>query len=67
MTTGPDPGGCAVFDVDGTLLNRNYLHVAARWEAFRERSLDIAAVYPDAAAMVADLAGSPLARCGTGQ
>jgi HAD superfamily hydrolase (TIGR01509 family) len=30
-----------VFDVDGTLLDTNYLHVAAWWEAFRERGHDI--------------------------
>jgi HAD superfamily hydrolase (TIGR01509 family) len=26
-----------IFDVDGTLLDTNYLHVAAWWDAFRER------------------------------
>ncbi len=25
-----------LFDVDGTLVDANYLHVAAWWEAFRE-------------------------------
>lgn len=40
MATGSG-GGCAVFDVDGTLLDTNYLHVAAWWEAFRERGLDV--------------------------
>jgi HAD superfamily hydrolase (TIGR01509 family) len=40
MTDG-DGGGCAVFDVDGTLLDTNYLHVIAWWEAFRERGLDV--------------------------
>ena len=30
-----------IFDVDGTLLDTNYLHVAAWWEAFRERGHDI--------------------------
>ena len=30
-------GGAVLFDVDGTLLDTNYLHVAAWWEAFRER------------------------------
>jgi HAD superfamily hydrolase (TIGR01509 family) len=34
-------GGGVVFDVDGTLLDTNYLHVAAWWEAFRERGHDI--------------------------
>jgi HAD superfamily hydrolase (TIGR01509 family) len=33
--------GCAVFDVDGTLLDTNYLHVAAWWEAFREHGIDV--------------------------
>jgi HAD superfamily hydrolase (TIGR01509 family) len=36
----PDHGG-VIFDVDGTLLDTNYLHVAAWWEAFRERGHDI--------------------------
>ena len=30
-----------IFDVDGTLLDTNYLHVAAWWEAFRERGHEI--------------------------
>lgn len=34
-------GGGVVFDVDGTLLDTNYLHVAAWWEAFRERGHDV--------------------------
>jgi HAD superfamily hydrolase (TIGR01493 family) len=33
--------GGVVFDVDGTLLDTNYLHVAAWWEAFGERGHDI--------------------------
>jgi phosphoglycolate phosphatase-like HAD superfamily hydrolase len=33
--------GGVVFDVDGTLLDTNYLHIAAWWEAFRERGHDI--------------------------
>jgi phosphoglycolate phosphatase-like HAD superfamily hydrolase len=33
--------GGVLFDVDGTLLDTNYLHVAAWWEAFRERGHDI--------------------------
>jgi len=33
--------GGVIFDVDGTLLDTNYLHVAAWWEAFRERGHDI--------------------------
>jgi phosphoglycolate phosphatase-like HAD superfamily hydrolase len=33
--------GGVVFDVDGTLLDTNYLHVAAWWEAFTERGHDI--------------------------
>jgi HAD superfamily hydrolase (TIGR01509 family) len=39
MTTGA--AGGVIFDVDGTLLDTNYLHVAAWWEAFRERGYDI--------------------------
>src|ERR1700733_8568991 len=34
-------GAGVIFDVDGTLLDTNYLHVAAWWEAFRERGHDI--------------------------
>ena len=34
--------GGAVFDVDGTLLDTNYLHVTAWWDAFRERGHDVA-------------------------
>ena len=30
-----------IFDVDGTLLDTNYLHVVAWWEAFRERGHDV--------------------------
>ncbi len=33
--------GGVVFDVDGTLLDTNYLHVAAWWEAFTERGQDV--------------------------
>ncbi|HEX3921325.1 MAG TPA: HAD family hydrolase [Streptosporangiaceae bacterium] len=40
MMAGPARGG-VIFDVDGTLLDTNYLHVAAWWEAFRERGHDI--------------------------
>jgi HAD superfamily hydrolase (TIGR01509 family) len=40
MMPGPARGG-VIFDVDGTLLDTNYLHVAAWWEAFRERGHDI--------------------------
>jgi phosphoglycolate phosphatase-like HAD superfamily hydrolase len=36
----PDKRG-VIFDVDGTLLDTNYLHVAAWWEAFSERGHDI--------------------------
>jgi phosphoglycolate phosphatase-like HAD superfamily hydrolase len=34
--------GGVIFDVDGTLLDTNYLHVTAWWEAFRERGHDVA-------------------------
>ena len=33
--------GGILFDVDGTLLDTNYLHVVAWWEAFRERGHDV--------------------------
>jgi HAD superfamily hydrolase (TIGR01509 family) len=33
--------GGVIFDVDGTLLETNYLHIAAWWEAFRERGYDV--------------------------
>jgi HAD superfamily hydrolase (TIGR01509 family) len=33
--------GSVIFDVDGTLLDTNYLHIAAWWQAFRERGHDI--------------------------
>ena len=33
--------GGVIFDVDGTLLDTNYLHVVAWWEAFAERGHDI--------------------------
>jgi HAD superfamily hydrolase (TIGR01509 family) len=33
--------GGVIFDVDGTLLDTNYLHVAAWWDAFSERGHDI--------------------------
>ncbi|HUA30433.1 MAG TPA: HAD family hydrolase [Streptosporangiaceae bacterium] len=39
MTAGSGAG--VIFDVDGTLLDTNYLHIAAWWEAFRERDHDI--------------------------
>jgi phosphoglycolate phosphatase-like HAD superfamily hydrolase len=40
---GDRPGrGGVIFDVDGTLLDTNYQHVTAWWEAFRERGHDVA-------------------------
>jgi HAD superfamily hydrolase (TIGR01549 family) len=33
--------GGVLFDVDGTLLDTNYLQIAAWWEAFRERGYDV--------------------------
>ena len=33
--------GAVLFDVDGTLLDTNYLLVVAWWEAFRERGHDV--------------------------
>jgi HAD superfamily hydrolase (TIGR01509 family) len=41
VTTGQPGRAGVIFDVDGTLLDTNYLHVAAWWEAFRERGHDI--------------------------
>ena len=41
MTAGQPGRGGVILDVDGTLLDTNYLHVAAWWEAFRERGHDI--------------------------
>lgn len=41
MTAGQRNAGGVIFDVDGTLLDTNYLHVTAWWEAFRERGHDI--------------------------
>ena len=40
-TTGQPCNGGVITDVDGTLLDTKYLHVAARREAFRERGRDI--------------------------
>lgn len=47
MAEAPAPGrgqprGAVIFDVDGTLLDSNYLHVTAWWQAFRERGHDVA-------------------------
>lgn len=41
MAEGPRQGG-VIYDVDGTLLDTNYLHVTAWWEAFRERGHNVA-------------------------
>ena len=41
MSAGQPRNGDVIFDVDGTLLDTNYLHVVAWWEAFRERGHDI--------------------------
>ncbi|MFG3718053.1 HAD family hydrolase [Streptomyces massasporeus] len=35
-------GRAAVFDVDGTLVDTNHLHVVAWWEAFRQAGHDVA-------------------------
>ena len=40
MSAGTPHGG-VIFDVDGTLLDTNYLHIAAWWEAFRERGHEV--------------------------
>lgn len=42
MAEGQPRRGGVIFDVDGTLLDTNYLHVTAWWEAFRERGHDVA-------------------------
>lgn len=43
MTTSDRPQRRGVlFDVDGTLIDTNYLHVVAWWQAFRERGYDVA-------------------------
>jgi phosphoglycolate phosphatase-like HAD superfamily hydrolase len=42
MADGTPRRGGAIFDVDGTLLDTNYLHVTAWWDAFRERGHDVA-------------------------
>ena len=31
-----------LFDVDGTLIDSNYLHVTTWWEAFRQAGYDVA-------------------------
>jgi HAD superfamily hydrolase (TIGR01509 family) len=41
VAEGPRRGG-VLYDVDGTLLDTNYLHVTAWWDAFRERGHDVA-------------------------
>jgi beta-phosphoglucomutase-like phosphatase (HAD superfamily) len=57
--------GCAVFDVDGTLLDTNYLHVAAWWKAFREHGIDVGsadihrALGKDSQALVKAVIGRP--------
>ena len=62
--------GGVIFDVDGTLLDTNYLHVVAWWEAFRERGHEIrcADVYRalDPAALLRDIHASPIGRLGRG-
>jgi HAD superfamily hydrolase (TIGR01509 family) len=41
VTSGRPRARGVVFDVDGTLLDTNYLHIAAWWEAFRECGHDV--------------------------
>lgn len=36
MTQSPDAERAALFDVDGTLVDTNYLHTVTWWEAFRQ-------------------------------
>ncbi|GHE95810.1 HAD family hydrolase [Streptomyces griseoluteus] len=40
-TEAQDTARAAVFDVDGTLVDTNYLHVAAWWEALRQAGHDV--------------------------
>ncbi|RZU46008.1 HAD superfamily hydrolase (TIGR01509 family)/HAD superfamily hydrolase (TIGR01549 family) [Streptomyces sp. BK022] len=40
-TDAEDAARAAVFDVDGTLVDTNYLHVAAWWEALRQAGHDV--------------------------
>ncbi|TGN79490.1 HAD family hydrolase [Streptomyces bauhiniae] len=40
-TDAQDTTRAAVFDVDGTLVDTNYLHVAAWWEALRQAGHDV--------------------------
>jgi HAD superfamily hydrolase (TIGR01509 family) len=40
-TDAQDTARAAVFDVDGTLVDTNYLHVAAWWEALRQAGHDV--------------------------
>jgi HAD superfamily hydrolase (TIGR01509 family) len=41
MPSGRAPSG-VLFDVDGTLVDTNYLHVVAWWQAFRSQGYDVA-------------------------
>ena len=63
-----------LFDIDGTLLDTNYLHVLAWWQAFRDNDHPVlsggigrdelrgaTARYDDPAALLAALDSSPLA------
>jgi phosphoglycolate phosphatase-like HAD superfamily hydrolase len=40
-TTPRNPPTALVLDVDGTLLDTNYLHVMAWWQSFREQGYDV--------------------------
>ena len=39
---GPGTARSVIFDVDGTLIDSNYLHVPAWWEAFRQAGFEVA-------------------------
>lgn len=41
MASGGSGRRGVLFDVDGTLIDTNYLHVVAWWQAFRERGYDV--------------------------
>ncbi|MGW5332773.1 HAD family hydrolase [Streptomyces bauhiniae] len=67
-TDAQDTARAAVFDVDGTLVDTNYLHVAAWWEALRQAGHDVPsqaihrAIGLGASDLVAHLLGEERAR-----
>ena len=64
MTPSGDRPG-ALFDVDGTLLDTNYLHVLAWWQAFRDaghEGIDMATVHRAIGIASAELVAKVLGR-----